>query len=657
MAGRFIQTLVLIAAATILTASLTGCGGSKSIEAGTSWEIEDTTKFRKLTIADASTITAPAGYSGTMTVDGVETPMVPGSYEGDIVLTKTEENVVRYNDLTHRFRQALFLDDRGIVPEKSVLSAVSKENISDDSLNDFTITSAGECFNGIYAAGGAHTVENLTVNFTGNGGDDFAGFGAAVMSTGKETVLVLDGVDITTRGAVRTGLVADGGSRLIVKNSRISTSDGVLPDDYIPTISMGAMMSAPWMLGITGNCRATNLLGENTAAAYINSYIAAENWGVFSTDDCQDVILTAINSEIAITGDSGYGAFSIGNATERFLGCTFHVPDYGLNLVNGTAIFDDSTPESVRQLNTELGLGLTGEELADLEERRTTVTSGRFGVMCGGTLKIGGGTTFDCGKTVFLIKNAPADIQVDGSSGALLHTGSGTLLQLMESDDAGPGPDMRIADQTYSDPVGEIDPDPAHDTTAVHEDTDAKAMFSSISLKGDFYNSTRGAGKSDSEIDVTDGGAGTAYSPGIAVTGGEETGIPGLPGMGGAVSRNLVLTFSDSDITGVISAATARHAKPTITAGDYRLLGEVTNTPCPAVNNGVIVSLTDSTWTVTGTSYLTSLTLDKDSAIATPDGRRLTLTVDGAERKIQTGTYKGDIVLSITNEQPAKINL
>ena len=42
---------------------------------------------REYTIAQGVTIIAPEGKTVTMTVDGVETPMVPGTYRGTVVLT------------------------------------------------------------------------------------------------------------------------------------------------------------------------------------------------------------------------------------------------------------------------------------------------------------------------------------------------------------------------------------------------------------------------------------------------------------------------------------------------------------------------------------------------------------------------------------------
>jgi hypothetical protein len=85
-----------------------------------------------------------------------------------------------------------------------------------------------------------------------------------------------------------------------------------------------------------------------------------------------------------------------------------------------------------------------------------------------------------------------------------------------------------------------------------------------------------------------------------------------------------------------------------ITAEDYRLLGDVSNTVGPVVNNGVIVTLEDgSTWQVTGTSYLSSLTIGADSKVEGADGTAMAMTVDGVSTPVQAGqTYVGDIVLT-----------
>jgi hypothetical protein len=118
--------------------------------------------------------------------------------------------------------------------------------------------------------------------------------------------------------------------------------------------------------------------------------------------------------------------------------------------------------------------------------------------------------------------------------------------------------------------------------------------------------------------------------------------------MGNALGMNLVLTLDHSSITGLITASRARHAKPVITSLDYKLLGEVTNKPGPSVNNGLLLTLNASTWTVTGTSYLTGLTLGEGARIKAPAGNKFSMTVNGVPTPIQPGSYKGNIVISVT---------
>ena len=55
-----------------------------------------------------------------------------------------------------------------------------------------------------------------------------------------------------------------------------------------------------------------------------------------------------------------------------------------------------------------------------------------------------------------------------------------------------------------------------------------------------------------------------------------------------------------------------------------------------------------STWTVTGTSYLTGLSIDRDSRIIVPEGLKITMTVNGAKKAVKAGEYKGNIVITVT---------
>jgi hypothetical protein len=64
--------------------------------------------------------------------------------------------------------------------------------------------------------------------------------------------------------------------------------------------------------------------------------------------------------------------------------------------------------------------------------------------------------------------------------------------------------------------------------------------------------------------------------------------------------------------------------------------------------NGIIVSLdADSKWIVDKTSYLTRLTIAKDGAVVAPKGYNVTMKIDGINKPIKAGTYKGKIVLTV----------
>jgi hypothetical protein len=67
--------------------------------------------------------------------------------------------------------------------------------------------------------------------------------------------------------------------------------------------------------------------------------------------------------------------------------------------------------------------------------------------------------------------------------------------------------------------------------------------------------------------------------------------------------------------------------------------------------HGVELSLNNgSSWTVTGDSTLTALTISAGASVKAGAGARLTMTVDGAEAPIQAGTYKGKILIYYTRQ-------
>ena len=585
------------------------------------------------------------------TTQGTNTVFMPGNYFGRVVFTAARETAVLFSPpgpppgppgspppppsepTKYITRQALYVGASGPENDKSVLSAVQGGQIRKTFAKNIKVTSTGDCFNGLFLAGD-YKVWGLKMDMKGDGRSDFVGYGAAVLVTGAGTKVVIDKASIKTDGVVRTGIVADEGANLVVKNSTIETRDGVLPADYNPTMDQLQMRSVPWVLGLGGNNRATNLCGDGTIASYVNSTISAEGWGVLSTDDCTAPQLNVINSVVKITGQDGYGTYGIGGATERFLGTTFDVATYGTIVRGSHLIYGNSTRAAINALNADIGL--TAKEIRAIPNKPTVVNSKRFGIMWhgDGVVDVTGGTVFKTGEAVFLDKGQQLEINVDGARGAKLLPANGVIFQLMDDDDAGPDMGPPPATNTgeffkpYIEPTTPVAPTGKDLQTPAA--TDAFANFKNIALKGDFWNGMRG--------DL-------------------------MGAMGPATPRNLVLTFDHASVTGLISSSSTTHAPhttiyypygsgsnyPNPVPYDYRNLGAVTNTAEAAVNNGVIVSLKNgSKWTVTKSCYLTSLTFDSTSSIVAVAGKTLRVFDDSVEITPTAGTtYTGNIEVRV----------
>jgi hypothetical protein len=611
--------------------------GSITVASGETYTVTAITRVAAVTIERGGVLTAPLGHSLTMTVNGVETGQklaetsgadtvfVPGTWRGDIVLTVTTADDVAWQQHAYPFRQAIYADATGVVRDFSVLAAAAGGRVTSHGVTGVSITSTGECFDGVVVNGGSFTLDRPVIKLTGSGRCDFVGYGAALVANNAGTRVVVDGATIRNHGAVRTAAISDNGATLVVKNSDLSVRNGVLPADYVPTVNLDTMESAPWMLAIDGNCRATNLLGNNSVAAYVNSSISSQTWGVLSTDAGSDCTLAAVNAVVTNTGTSGYGTYVIGNATEYLLGTQFNVGSYATIFTGGTATYGDSDRETVAALNKSLSLGLTDSELRALTPRPTVVNSRQWGFMWHGTsnLAISGGTVVNSPHATFLNKGQQLSVTVDGSRGARLRPGDGILAQVIDNDDPGPVVVNGVLENAgvYTQPTGEPTKDTTFDVTVAH-DTDSVFYFDNIKLDGNFYNGLRG---------------------------GPSTGAGG-PGPGPATGLNLVLNFAASKVTGVATATLATHYVDTIDSSNWWELGHVSNVAQPAINNGVILALTDhSTWTVTGTSYLTALSLDATSAVAGAHGKKVTMTVDGTPTAITPGGgYSGAIVVTLT---------
>ncbi len=564
---------------------------SPQLQNGSNWVVEHTTEVPDLLIPEGATVKASTGHSLTMTVNGIGTALRPGHYTGAVVLTVTDDVLVKFHDLPpHHFRSAVYIDNGKYLEDKSVSAAVVGGHVDDHRAENISVTSTDEHFNGVVVTGSSHyTISHPRILLDGIGGNDFAGFGAAIMSSGEAQVTVQD-ARITTVGPVRPAIFVGGHSTMTVNNSSIETFSGALPPDYKFTIEVGKMWEVPWMLGLSGNSRATNLVDHGTVY-YNNSHIRAHGWGALSTDDANVVRMYAKNTLIETVG-SGYGAYSIGDSIDSFSHCRFNVADIGLIMAaEGSGLFTDGT----------------------------VVESGRFGVMMhsgggGGLLTINKGSVFHTKSTAIQVKGRGTHIVVDR---AQIKADNGILLQAMLNDDpfaagmgpGGPGTGPGGPGAPPPPPVGVQSSRETVATRGVAFDisTSVTAAFRHVALRGDIINSRTSQG-------------------------------------------DMIVTLDAAQLRGAISTATAVAASGQApNAATYRAIGDVINT-LGATNDahGLQVKLLNhSQWTVTKTSYLTELTLAPGTHLHTEKGERLTLLVDGVATPAHAGHFSGHVELRV----------
>ncbi len=572
------------------------------------WVVPESCAFQQVLICDGAEITAPEGKQVVMTIGGVSLDMLPGRYSGDIRFNVVDDiDVPFFMGGSMSFKAAVHVRDGKVAPASSVSAAVRGGAVADGVAQGVDICSRSDGINGFYIDGeGEYVINGAYIDQQGNGKNDFVGHAAGIMANDKVKLTVNDSTFIT-RGVARGAFCSGGNSDVTLNNVTVRAYNGRLPADYVDTIMPGEMVCVPWMLGLRGNCRATNLL-DYGVSHWNNCRLYSEGWGVLSTDGVDVCRLYVKDSHIEITGTSGYGAFSIGDCHDYFDHCTFKMTDYALIAANDNAC----------------GSFTNG----------TVVDSKRFGVMFFNNTGIVNVTdsTFNTEKTTFLVKGCAPQINVRSSR---LNPKNGKVLQLFNCDD--PGSPIGY----YCDPVETDAFDPAHDRTKGEKEIDVIARFADMEVIGSFYN-----GSSNSKGDT--GPKMEMPPPPPPADGGEMPPPPKGAGPHYEGVRNLNLFFENAQVTGVITACKSTHRVEKVSQDNCEELGEIDDVACPAINNGVNVHLDSrSTWTVTGVSYLTSLEIQDGAVVAGEGGKAVKMTVDGVETPVAAGSYQGDITVSL----------
>lgn len=454
--------------------------------------------------------------------------------------------------------------------------------------------------------------------------------GTALSLAGKSNIAI-NNVVVWNKGGAE-GVSAAGQTNTTVTNTVIYGEQN--PETY--------HRASPFALGLAGSMRVTNAV-ENSRITYEDSLVVSGSWAPLSTDAGQDVCLTTRNVlagigwlEVAQDGKEytatkevngvTYG-FSLGDSANYNSGYVSYCDSGFHNYYYDSQFFGT---DYVIILSTALSSATMVDDVC---------YSDRIGIMWhknkGGTVDMTGGSLY-AGQCLFMMK-CYSDTDTDGCYTNLIVDGTdltvgegGVLLQMMTSDDCGLNyealqvPEVEDdfsavscllgtqVQKTYSDGfppttyyVYDLNGEEVGVTAAEMESFEAEnpdavpvmvdyepeetsyAVFRDLSVDGDIYNAVWQAYQA---VDVT---------------------------------------FDAAEITGAISSAWANHtdaegnalAGGTVIEADSSLdchlgMGRVVNTAAEAVNNPVIVHLTNgSVWNVTETSYVAELDVDDTSVV------------------------------------------
>jgi len=574
---------------------------------------------------------AADGKFRVMTVNGVETPMTEGIYNGKVVIEDLDGSETAYYSGTQNiYGSALTVENGTIVPKKSATTALLGGKYDAKSLSGVSITAKSPYFNGITLIDTDYSISKLTADFSGDGGNDMAGTGS-VVSVFKGSNVSISDSNIVTNGTARAGVFA--GSDDINNPARVTMKDTTIVANGHNTVEPTAV----WMLGLFGDVRAVQYIGYYDNQ-YENVKIKSAGWAILSVDGVSAPTQDALKeSGVATTYDKtvGYGSRTPNDMLELYSwsgrnilkNCDLAIlsiedggwgDGYGSYSIGANLNVFDNTKIN----NVSYGSIVANEYASVSFVNGTIVNSNRFGVYShsnkGGVINVEN-STMNTKEAIFLLKSAegmfgPNATMVDVTNTKLNNTGNGVAYLLMDNDDPGRGSPVYGADgkTQVDEKIDVVDnvavKDANHDLTQEYNyetsqfmRADASYMFNTnvvanftnctgdTAIEGDFYNA-RTAG------------------------------------------QNLVLHFNNSKVDGIISSGTTAHnvnvilKSMTIRDADYEKngvrygnrnnLGDVTASPSKTVNNGVIVYLEKgSSWKVKDTSYISKLVVSADSKI------------------------------------------
>lgn len=599
------------------------------------WLISEDLELDELIIEKDGEIVAPEGKFAALIVRGVGRQIAPGYYSGDIRLIVRDLYIMPPHGLflaigkDTPFQPALVIHNNEIDTARSATPVIRAGRITPARADGIRLASNAESFNGIVVTGNSrYEINDALIELDGFSGNDFVGLGAGVTAIDNARV-TLNNSRIVLHGVTRCA-VHVGGDSVVTANNCTFINHSPENDEWMGEFS--------WACAFDGTNRLMQLC-DNGTAYYNNCDFDTNGWGICSIDGCDDSVAYYFKDcRMNCSGprSHGYGSFCIGDR---------NVVSFDHTRVHCTAY-----PLILR--------GMTGQARAEFVNG-CEVSSDHFAILAMGDnmtpMRIAD-STLRAKEAVICSKGSATTYNIQRSR---LISGIGEILRMMDDDDCG----MFI--KTVYLPVGKVDVyDPNHDLYTYDPTNDIVVNLSELEVTGNLLNSTTNL---HIERDAVPGHCdkppafGGMFEPPEGSDGLSFLDAPPEDGEGDRSKelnyeeglrgpKNLIVNLTDARLEGIISSATQayRDGLTEIREDNRYEISNVKQIPAPTVNNGVHVTLDkNSTWVVTGTSYLTRLTLEQGSILKAPSGQKLVMAMDGVETALLPGSYQGKIVLTL----------
>lgn len=591
--------------------------GNSTLVYQCTWLVEETMHFNELIICENARLVAPEGKHLTMTVNGIGVPIAKGTYKGDVVLSVTDEyalppgGLMMVNKISRAVGAAVVVEDGKVSENKSVSAIAQDGTVTDAGADGLYVATSEGSFNGVVVADSEYKVSNSRFDFEGFSDNDFLGVGCGVTAVGNSKVEI-DNCEFNFSGVTRCAVHAGGNSNVTVRNSRLINLSPA--SDWLGSFS--------WQVGFAGTNRLAQLC-DNATVTYDNCDLITNGWGICSIDGSDEGVHMFIrNSRLHLTGPRahGYGTFCIGDNDITIENSTVDVNGYPM-FVMGMDRKGHATIKGSKIRGRRFGSFVASDDhsVFDIID-----------------------SDFDTGKSSLVVKGSATTINVENTS---MKAGNNVILQLMDTDEGG----MNMAE--FIVPVGVEDKYVEGRRLSELDPDDIYLNITGSELKGDLFNSTTNIRPTDA---CPHGGMGYFHDTVIGY-------LPAPPAPPEGVEppprkpdnkgpKNLGVTLRGTKLEGVVSSAKQAYRDGlTVIREDNRLeLSNIRQWAAPTVNNGVIVDMdSESVWTVTSTSYITALRLAEGASVRAPEGKKLSVTVDGKPVELAAGEYTGKIVLEI----------